>query len=157
MKPMTGPIFDALLADLMHALHAHIGADTSPDHLVASRFMGIQAMEQKSILAFYGYPPWTQYLDNPHAFSQLQIHTVVRERWIETDVFSAITNAFAALGYTARFSGFEKLFVIPAGTCSFYPELKKLGIRQTDRFPYPGSIAFSLKRNHRQRSTGNTR
>ena len=76
--------------------------------------------------------------------SQAQIYTIVQDRWKTTGVFSAITNAFAPLGYEATFSGFEKLFVFPAEKCSFYPELEDLGIHRVDRFPYPGTISFTL-------------
>jgi len=68
----------------------------------------------------------------------------VQERWELSGVFSAITDAFAPLGYDAAFSDFEKLFVFPAEKCSFYPELEDLGIHRRDRFPYPGTISFTL-------------
>ena len=99
---------------------------------------------QKGILAFNDYNRWEQYLNNPSAFNQLQIYTIARDRWKATGAFSSIIDVFAPLGYDATFSGFEKLFVFPAEKCSFYPELEDLGIRKTDRFPYPGTISFTL-------------
>lgn len=141
---LTVPIFEALLADMMNALYGRFGTDLKLESLGAGRYMGIKEVEKKGILAFNGYEPWEQYLKNPNASSQLQIYTIVRDRWKSTGVFSAITHTFAPLGYDATFTGFEKLFVFPAEKCSFYPELEDLGIRKTDRFPYPGTISFTL-------------
>ena len=141
---LTVPIFESLLADMMNALYGRFGTDLRLESLGAASYMGIKEVEKKGILAFSGYSPWEQYLKNPRAFSQLQIYTIVQDRWKETGVFSAITHAFAPLGYDATFSGFEKLFVFPAKKCSFYPELEDLGIRRMDKFPYPGTISFAL-------------
>jgi len=141
---LTLPVFESLLADMMNALYGRLGEDLKLESLGAGSFMGIKEVEKKGILAFNGYTPWEQYLNNPSAFNQLQIYTIVQDRWTATGVFSAITDAFAPLGYDATFSGFEKLFVFPAGKCSFYPELEDLGIRRMDRFPYPGTISFTL-------------
>jgi hypothetical protein len=141
---LTVPIFESLLADMMNALYGRFGADLKLDSLGAGSFMGIKEVEKKSILAFNGYPPWEQYLNDPGAFSQPRIYTIVQDRWKITGVFSAITDAFAPLGYEATLSGFEKLFVFPAEKCSFYPELEDLGIHRMDRFPYPGTISFTL-------------
>jgi len=141
---LTAPIFESLLADMMNALYGRFGTDLRLESLGAGSYMGIKEVEKKSILAFNGYAPWEQYLKNPRAFSQIRIYAIVQDRWKETGVFSAITHAFAPLGYDAAFSGFEKLFVFPAKKCSFYPELEDLGIRRTDQFPYPGTISFTL-------------
>ena len=144
-KPLlTVPIFESLLADMMNALFGRFGSDLKLESLGAGRFMGIKEVEKIAIQAFNGFAPWEQYVKNPQGFSQHQIHEIVRDRWKATGVFSAITNAFAPLGYNATFIGFEKLFVFPAEKCSFYPELEDLGIRKTDRFPYPGTISFTL-------------
>lgn len=144
-KPLlTLPIFESLLADMMNALYGRLGPDLKLESLGAGGFMGIREVEKKGILAFNGYAPWEQYIKNPNGFSQQQIYDIVVNRWKEAAVFSAITEAFAPLGYDAAFSGFEKLFVFPAEKCSFYPELEDLGIRKMDRFPYPGAISFSL-------------
>lgn len=141
---LTVPIFESLLADMMNALYGKFGTDLKLDSLGAGSFMKIKEVEKKSILAFNGYIPWEQYLKNPSAFSQLRIYTILQNRWKMTGVFSAIIDAFSPLGYDATFSGFEKLFVFQAEKCSFYPELEDLGIRRTDRFPYPGTISFTL-------------
>jgi hypothetical protein len=144
-KPLlTVPIFESMLADMMNALFGRFGPDLKLESLGAGGYMGIREVEKKGILAFNGYTPWEQYIKDPDRFSQQQIVDLVRTRWKEADVFSAITEAFAPLGYDATFSGFEKLFVFPAEKCSFYPELEDLGIRKTDRFPYPGAVSFSL-------------
>jgi hypothetical protein len=155
-ESMTLPMFEQLLTDLMTALNTHLGDDLPIGHLGAGGFMNIKAVAVKNILAFSGYAPWERYLANPDGFTQLDIHTIVRNRWTEAGVFAAVEHAFTAQGYTATFSGFEKLFVIPAGTCSFYPELQDFGIHEADRFPYPGSISFTLKRIHRQQTSGKT-
>ncbi|BBO70822.1 hypothetical protein DSCA_47520 [Desulfosarcina alkanivorans] len=144
-KPLlTTPMFESLLADMINALYGRLGPDLKLESLGAGRFMGIKAVEKKSILAFSGYAPWEDYVKNPGGFSQQRIYDIVRERWKAAGVFSAVTRAFAPLGYEATFAGFEKLFVFPAEKCSFYPEMADLGIRKTDRFPYPGTISFNL-------------
>ncbi len=144
MPLLSVPNFESLLADMMNALDGRFGPDLKLESLNAGGFMGVKEVEKKGILALYGYAPWEQYLNNPNAFSQMQIHTIVLDRWKATGVFSAITDAFALLGYDATFTGFEKLFVFPAEKCSFYPELEDLGIRRMDRFPYPGTVSFTL-------------
>ena len=141
---LTVPIFEALLADMMNALYGRFGNNLKLEYLGAAGYMGIKEVEKKGILAFHGYAPWERYLNNSKAYSQRQLYTLVHERWAASDVFSAITTAFAPLGVDATFSGFEKLFVFPAEKCFFYPELEDLGIRKTDRFPYPGTISFTL-------------
>jgi hypothetical protein len=144
-KPLlTVPIFESLLADMMNALYGRFGPELKLESLGAGSFMGIKEVEKKSILAFSGYSPWEQYIKTPMRFSQRQVYDIVRDRWEAAGVFSAITEAFAPLGYAATFSGFEKLFVFPAEKCSFYPEMEDLGIRKMDQFPYPGTISFSL-------------
>ncbi len=141
---LSVPIFESLLADMINALYGRFGTDLKLESLGAGSFMGIKEAEKKSILAFYGYEPWEQYLKNPKAFSQQRIYAMVQDRWTAAGVFSSITLAFSPLGFDATFSGFEKMFVFPAEKCSFYPELEDLGIRKTDRFPYPGTISFTL-------------
>ncbi len=141
---LTAPVFEALLTDMMNALHARLGADLKLTSLGAGGFMGIKALEKQSILAFNGFAPWRRYLDDPGSFSQQRIHAIVAARWRSAGVFDAVTDTFARLGYRAEFSGFEKLFVFPAEKCSFYAELEALGIGPRDRFPYPGVIAFTL-------------
>lgn len=141
---LTTAIFKNLLADMMNALYGRLGDDLKLKSLGTSGFMGIKEVEKKGVLAFDGYAPWLKYLEHPKAFSQQQIHAIVRDRWKTKAVFEPISTAFSLLGYDAIFTGFEKLFVFPAGKCSFYPELEALGVRKTDRFPYPGTISFSL-------------
>ena len=142
---MPASLFAAILADLFRALHERFGADLALESLGSGGFMGVKEIEKRSILAFADYEPWQRYLQDPQRFSQLEIHTLVKKRWEAAGVFSPATAALAPLGYTAAFSGFEKLFVIPAGKCSFYQELASSGIRESDRFPHPGSIYFTLK------------
>jgi hypothetical protein len=141
---LTVPLFESLLTDMINALYGRFGADLKLDGLSAGSFMEIREVEKKSILAFSGYAPWERYLKDPSAFSQARIYALVQDRWKMTGVFSAIADAFAPLGFEATFSGFEKLFVFPAEKCSFYPELEDLGVRRMDRFPYPGTISFTL-------------
>ena len=140
---MPVSVFEPLLADLIRAMHARFGADLKLGSLVSGGFMGVKEIEKRSILAFAGYAPWQRYLKNPRRFSQLEIYTLVKNKWATAGVFTPATTAFAPLGYTVTFSGFEKLFVFPAGKCSFYPELEPLGIQAADLFPYPGSISFT--------------
>jgi hypothetical protein len=73
---------------------------------------------------------------------------MITDRWKSGGVFTPVEMAFAPLGYQAAFTGFEKLFVFPAQKCSFYPELEAIGIQQSDRFPYPGTISFTLTPKH---------
>lgn len=142
--PMPASLFEAVLADLIRGLHERFGTDLALESLGSGGFMGVKEIEKRSILAFANYGPWQRYLQDPHRFSQLEIYTLVKKRWEASGVFSPATAAFAPLGYTATFSGFEKLFVFPAGKCSIYPELAPSGIRESDRFPHPGSISFTL-------------
>ena len=142
--PMTAPIFKSLLTDMMEAFYGKLGTDLHFDSLSANGFMGIRDVEQKGILAFDGFAPWKAYLDDPGAFTQKEIHAIVRDRWQSSGVFETIMAAFAPLGYRAVFAGFEKLFVFPAEKCSFYPQLEDFGIRKSDRFPYPGTLFFTL-------------
>lgn len=142
--PMTAPIFKSLLADMMEAFYGKLGTDLHLDSLSANGFMGIRDVEQKGILAFDGFAPWKAYLDDPGAFTQKEIHAIVRDRWQSSGVFETILAAFAPLGYRAVFAGFEKLFVFPAEKCSFYRHLEDFGIRKSDRFPYPGTLFFTL-------------
>ena len=141
---MPAEVFDALLTDLTKALHEHFGSDLKLESLVSGGFLGVKAIEKRSLLAFADYQPWQRYLKNPNEFSQLEIHTLVRKKWATAGVFAPVAAALAPLGYTATFSGFEKLFVFPAEKCSFYPEMALLGIRASERFPYPGSVSFTL-------------
>jgi len=140
---MPASLFEPLLADLIRAMHEHFGADLALESVGSGGFMGVKEIEKRSILAFADYEPWQRYLQNPKSFSQLEIYTLVKEHWQAAGVFAPATDAFAPLGYPVSFSGFEKLFVFPAGKCSFYQELAPLGIKASDRFPYPGSISFT--------------
>ena len=142
--PMPASLFEAILGDLIRVLHERFGTDLALENLGSGGFMGVKEIEKRSVLAFADYEPWQRYLQDPQRFSQLEIYTLVKKRWEATGVFSPATAAFIPLGYAATFSGFEKLFVFPAGKCSFYPELASSGIRDSDRFPHPGSISFTL-------------
>lgn len=144
---MTVSVFESLLADMMNAIYGQFGTDLKLNSLVAAGYMGIKEVEKRAILAFDAFAPWEAYLKTPQQYPQQQIHAMVNDRWRAEGVFDAISAAFAPLGYRAVFAGFEKLFVFPAEKCSFYPELEDLGIRKTDRFPYPGIIAFTLMPN----------
>lgn len=141
---MPVALFETLLADLIQAMHGRFGNDLVFESLGSGGFMGVKEIEKRSILAFADYEPWRRYLQNPTSFSQLEIYTLVKKHWQTDGVFTPAADAFAPLGYAVTFSGFEKLFVFPAGKCSFYPELALLGIKASDRFPYPGSISFTL-------------
>lgn len=48
-------------------------------------------------------------------------------------------------GYEAELSGFEKLFVFKAEDSKIRPELEALGIPGGQKFPYPGTISFTIK------------
>jgi len=137
-------VFEALLTDLITALHERFGTKLSLESIGAASFMGVREIEKQSILAFADYKPWLRYLENPEGFSQMEIHALVRDRWEAMGVFAPVAAVLAPLGYDAAFASFEKLFVFPAEKCFFYPDLEDLGIRRTDRFPYPGTISFTL-------------
>jgi len=137
-------VFEALLNDLIPALHERFGTELRLESLGASSFMGVREIEKQSILAFADYKPWLRYLENPGGFSQMEIHALVRDRWKAMGVFAPVAAVLAPLGYDAIFAGFEKLFVFSAEKCFFYQDLEGLGIRRTDRFPYPGTISFTL-------------
>lgn len=78
-------------------------------------------------------------------FIQMEIYTLVRDRWKAMGVFAPVAAVVAPLGYDAVFDGYEKLFVFSAEKCFFYWDSEDLGIRKTDRFPYPGTLFFTLK------------
>ena len=137
-------VLKALLTDLITALHGRFGTELSLESLGAASFMGVREIEKQSILAFADFKPWLRYLENPGRFSQMEIHALVRDRWKAMDVFAPVATVLAPLGYDAVFAGFEKLFVFSAEKCFFYRDLEDLGIRKTDRFPYPGTISFTL-------------
>jgi len=141
---MPTPVFNVLLTDLIEALHGRFGSELRLESLGAAGFMGVKEIEKQSILAFADYKPWLRYLENPQEFSQMEIHTLVRDRWKAMGVFAPAAAVLAPLGYDAVFGDFEKLFVFSAEKCSFYRDLEDLGIRKTDRFPYPGTISFTL-------------
>jgi hypothetical protein len=141
---MPTPVFEALLTDLIEALHGRFGTELRLESLGAANFMGVREIEKQSILAFADYEPWLRYLESPEKFSQMEIHNLVRERWKAMGVFAPVAAVLAPLGYDAIFSGFEKLFVFSLEKCSFYRDLEDLGIRKTDRVPYPGTISFTL-------------
>ncbi|BBO78086.1 hypothetical protein DSCW_55030 [Desulfosarcina widdelii] len=137
-------VFEALLTDLITALHERFGTELSLESLGAASFMGVREIEKQSILAFADYKPWLRYLENPGGFSQMEIHALVGNRWKAMGVFAPVAAVLAPLGYDVVFAGFEKLFVFSAEKCFFYQDLEDLGIRKTDRFPYPGTISFTL-------------
>jgi hypothetical protein len=141
---MPTPIFEVLLNDLIEALHGRFGTELSLESLGAASFMGVREIEKQSILVFADYEPWLRYLKHPEKFSQMEIHNLVRDRWKAMGVFAPVAAVLAPLGYDAVFADFEKLFVFSAEKCSFYRDMEDLGIRKTDRFPYPGTISFTL-------------
>lgn len=142
--PLTAPVFESLLTDMLNALNARFGNDLKLTSLSAGGFLGIASVEKGAILAMHGYPPWERYLDQPDAIGQPGIYGLIKTRWQSAGIFAPIMGTFDRLGYSATFSGFEKLFVFPAKKCSFYSDLEALGIRPEDRFPYPGVVTFSL-------------
>lgn len=137
-------VFKALLTGLITAVQGRFGTELSLESLEAASFMGVREIEKQSILAFADFKPWLSYLETPEKFSQMEIHALVRDRWKTTGVFAPVAAVLAPLGYDAVFAGFEKLFVFSAEKCFFYRDLEDLGIRKTDRFPYPGTISFTL-------------
>ncbi|WP_319523561.1 hypothetical protein [uncultured Desulfosarcina sp.] len=141
---MPIPVFNVLLTDLIEALHGRFGTELNIESLGAASFMGVGEIERQSILAFADYQPWLRYIENPGKFSQMEAHTLVRDRWQAMGVFAPVAAVLAPLGYDAVFADFEKLFVFSAEKCFFYQDLEDLGLRKTDRFPYPGTISFTL-------------
>ncbi len=141
---MPADLFEALVADLIRAVHERFGTGLELERLDSGGFLGLKEIEKRSIMAFADFEPWQRYLLDPQAFSQVEIHTLVSERWQTAGVFAPVASAFAPLGYTLTLAGFEKLSVFPAEKCSFYLELVPFGIRGSDRFPYPGRVSFAL-------------
>jgi hypothetical protein len=70
---------------------------------------------------------------------------MVLERWKAAKVFEPVVAALDRAGYDAELSGFEKLFVFKADESKIRPELEALGIPGSQKLPYPGTIAFTIK------------
>jgi hypothetical protein len=143
--PMTRSEFDALFGELMRALRGAFGPDLALESLGSGGFLGVKEIEKNSAQAFRDFAPWAAYLENPTAFTQWQNHEMVLERWKTAKVFEPVVAALDRAGYDAELSGFEKLFVFSADESRIRPELEALGIPGGQQFPYPGTIAFTIK------------
>jgi hypothetical protein len=143
--PMTRTEFDALFGELMRALRETFGPHLDLESLGSGGFLGTGDMEKSSALAFRDFAPWATYLENPTTYTQWKIHEIVLERWRDTKVFAPVVAALDRAGYEAELSGFEKLFIFKAKEFKTYPKLEALGIPGHQKFPYPGTIAFSIK------------
>jgi hypothetical protein len=144
-SPMTRTEFDAVFGELMRALRDALGPDLALESLGSGGFLGTGEMEKSSALAFRDFAPWATYLEDPTTYTQWKIHEIVLERWRDAKVFEPVVAALDRAGYEAELSGFEKLFVFRADESKIYPELEALDIPGSQRFPYPGTIAFSIK------------
>ena len=133
----------------MEALHKRFGSDLKVRSLSSHEYLGTKETETKAVLAFKDFNDWQTYLRNNNAFTQWEIYGIVLQRWREKGVFSDLIGMFKGLGYACQVTGFEKLFIFKAGERPVYPELKAMGIKRDDRFPYPGVVHFELKRMER--------
>jgi hypothetical protein len=143
--PITQSEFDAFFGELMSALRDAFGPDLVLESFSAAGFLGVREMEKNSALAFQDFAPWATYLENPTAFTQWQNHEMVLARWKAAKVFEPVIAALGRAGYDAELSGFEKLFVFKADESKIRPELEALGIPGSQKLPYPGTIAFTIK------------
>jgi hypothetical protein len=143
--PMTRTEFDALFGELMRALRDAFGPHLDLESLGSGGFLSVKEIEINSALAFRDFAPWAAYLENPTAFTQWQSHEMVLERWKAAKVFEPVVAALGRAGYDAELSGFEKLFVFKADKSKIRPELEALGIPGSQKLPYPGTIAFTIK------------
>jgi len=143
--PMTQSEFDAIFGELMRAVQGAFGPDLALESFGSSGFLGVKEIEKNSALAFRNFAPWATYLENPTAFTQWQSHEMVLERWKAAKVFEPVVAALRRAGYDAELSGFEKLFVFKADESKIRPELEALGIPGSQKLPYPGTIAFTIK------------
>lgn len=141
---MTQGEFDRVFEKLMTALRDNFGPRLDLKSLNSGGFLGVREMEKNSALAFRDFAPWAAYLENPTAFTQWQIHEIVLERWKVTGVFAPVIAALDRAGYDAELSGFEKLFVFSVDESKIRSELQALGIPGRQKFPYPGTIAFTI-------------
>ncbi len=144
VPPMTRTEFDALFGELMRALRDAFGPHLDLESLGSGGFLGVKEIEKNSALAFRDFAPWAAYLENPTAVTQWQSHEMVLERWKATKVFEPVVAALDRAGYDAELSGFEKLFVFSVDESKIRPELEALGIPGSQKFPYPGTIAFTI-------------
>jgi len=131
---------------VMEALHERFGSDLKVRSLSSHEYLGTKETETKAILAFKDFTDWKRYLKDHNAFVQWETYAIVVQRWKEKGVFSDLVDTFKELGYACQVTGFEKLFVSKAGERPIYPDLKALGIKPDERFPYPGVVHFELKR-----------
>lgn len=145
VPPMTRAEFAIVFEGLMTALKNNFGPHLDLESLGSNGFLGVKEIEKNSALAFRDFAPWATYLENPMAFTQWQSHEIVLKRWRATKVFEPVIAALDRAGYDAELSGFEKLFVFKADESKIRPELEALGIPGSQKLPYPGTIAFTIK------------
>ena len=144
-SPMTQAEFDIVFERLMTALRDNFGPHLDLESLGSGGFLGVKEIEKNSALAFRDFAPWVAYLENPTAFTQWQSHEMVLARWKAAKVFAPAVAALGRAGYDAELSGFEKLFVFKADESIIRHELEALGIPGSQKLPYPGTIAFTIK------------
>ncbi len=133
------------LQSILNSLIEKFGKNLKLNRFSSRKYLGAKATEKKAILAFKDFDPWKNYIKDHNRYTQRDIYQIVISRWKEKNVFSNLTDAFRELGYSLELDRFEKLFIFNAGGSPFYNELKKLGIKKEDGFPYPGFISFTVK------------
>lgn len=135
------------ITKILQTLHDKFGEDLKLTSMTGSGFLNVHEIQGKNLRAFAGHAPWQAYLKaNPQQYSQHDAHKMVVHRWKQKHVYADMIRIFQSAGYTLELSGFEKLFVQRADKFGCYTQIKPTTIKPTDRFPYPGMVHFTIKK-----------
>ncbi len=143
-QPLSAKRQKIVLTSMLKALQKKFGPGLKLKSFYGQKYLGVEEIEERAILAFKDFAAWRAYLLEQKKYTDQEIHNVVVGRLQEKEVFAGLINTFQELGYEITLSNFEKLFILKAGELSFYAELAEMGIKKSDRFPYPGVVFFSL-------------
>lgn len=144
--PLSHETQQMILAAIINLLESKFQNNLKLTYFISSGFLNAKAPIHQNFLAFQHYTPWTDYLNSatPHLIPQHKTHAMVVARWKEKGVYTDIIEHFYGLGYELKLEGFEKLFVQRADAFAGDAQLRPAGIKPQERFPYPGSIQFSI-------------
>jgi len=135
-----------MVTRMMDRLHVELGHNLQLESFNSAGYLGVKEVEKKAIIAFSNFSPWQEYLANQQGMPQWQAYKMISEQWRQAKVFTYLVEIFQGLGYEARLSGFEKLFVMKVADSPFAAELEKEGVRAEQLYPAPGVISFSLRK-----------
>jgi hypothetical protein len=148
-KPLDQHAQQALLTEIIHRLEARFKEGLKLTYFISSGYLNAQGTVYQNLMAFHEYAPWIEYLNSPapQDIAQHKTYAMVVQRWKEKGVYADVIELFNDLGYALELEGFEKLFVQRADAFAGYAQLQPQGVLPQERFPYPGSIQFSVQKN----------